>query len=54
MKETVEVEVKPNKNLVKSLKTNFLINKNGDDKKQLKVALLNAFQTCGLEEWVTG
>ena len=54
MKETVEVEVKPNKNLVKSLKTNFLINKNGDDKQQLKVALLNAFQTCGLEEWVTG
>ena len=54
MKETVEVEVKPNKNLVKNLKTNFLINKNGDDKQQLKVALLNAFQTCGLEEWVTG
>ena len=54
MKETVEVELKPNKNLVKSFKTNFLINKNGEDKQQLKVALLNAFQTCGLEEWVTG
>ena len=54
LKEVQDDEIKSKKASINGKKINFLINKNGEDKQQLKVALLNSFQTCGLEEWVTG